>query len=54
MYAHGDLADARELQEQVLAARRRLLGEEERDKLRAMNNLAETVRAQGDLAGRGG
>ena len=49
--AQGDLAGARQHQEQVLAARRRLLGEEHPDTLTARNNLAATLYAQGDLAG---
>ena len=36
---------------EVLAARRRLLGEEHPDTLTGMNNLASTLYAQGDLAG---
>ncbi len=51
MQAQGDLAGARQQQEQVLEARRRLLGEEHPDTLRARLNLAATVSAQGDLAG---
>jgi tetratricopeptide (TPR) repeat protein len=46
----GDYAAARPLEEQVLEARRRLLGADHPYTLGAMNNLAETVRAQGDLA----
>jgi DnaJ-domain-containing protein 1 len=49
--AQGDLAEARLLQERVLAARRQLLGEEHPNTLTAMNNLAQTLSAQGDLAG---
>jgi Flp pilus assembly protein TadD len=51
LYAQGDLAGARKLQEQVLEAWVRLLGKEHPDTLRAMNNLAGTLYAQGDLAG---
>ncbi len=51
LWARGDLAGARQEEEQVLAARRRLLGEEHPNTLTARNNLAETMRAQGDLAG---
>jgi hypothetical protein len=47
----GDYASARKLREQVLEARRRLLGEEHPATLRARNNLAQTLKAQGDLAG---
>ena len=49
--AQGDLADARELEEEVLAASRGLLGEEHPDTLTSKNNLAATLWAQGDLAG---
>jgi tetratricopeptide (TPR) repeat protein len=51
LYAQGDLAGARGLQEQVLEVSHRLLGEEHPDTLRAMGNLAGTLKAQGDLAG---
>jgi tetratricopeptide (TPR) repeat protein len=47
----GDFAAARRLQEGVLAAKARLLGEEHPDTLSSMNNLASTLRAQGDYAG---
>ncbi len=50
-YERADYDSARKLQEQVLAASRRLLGEEHPDTLTAMNNLAQTLNAQGDLAG---
>jgi hypothetical protein len=49
--AQGDLARARQLQEQVLEASRRSLGVEHPNTLTAMGNLAGTVYAQGDLAG---
>jgi hypothetical protein len=39
------------LEEQALAVRRRMLGEEHPDALGSMNNLAATLWAQGDLAG---
>jgi Tetratricopeptide repeat len=39
-YEQGDYAGARQLQEQVLAGRRRLLSEEHPDTLGAMDNLA--------------
>ena len=42
---------ARDLQEQTLAARRRLLGDEHPDTLCSMNNLALTLCALGDHAG---
>jgi tetratricopeptide (TPR) repeat protein len=51
LYQSGDVADSRLLNEKVLDARRRVLGEEHPDTLSSMNNLAETLRAQGDLAG---
>jgi hypothetical protein len=50
-YERGDYAGARVLQEQVLAARARLLGKEHPDTLTAMQSLAQTLYAQGDLAG---
>jgi tetratricopeptide (TPR) repeat protein len=50
-YERGDYASARKLQEQALAALRRVLGEEHPDTLAAMGNLAQTLEAQGDLAG---
>jgi hypothetical protein len=40
-YVQGDLVGARNLQEQVLAVSRRVLGEEHPDTLTAMNNLAQ-------------
>ena len=49
--AQGDLAGARRLREQVLEARRRVLGEQHLDTLWAMGNLAATLKQQGDLAG---
>ncbi len=51
LYHLGDLPGARALQEQVLEARRRLLGPEHPAMLISLNNLAETLRAQGDLPG---
>jgi Tetratricopeptide repeat len=50
-YERGGYAGARKLQEQVLAAMARLLGQEHHATLRAMKNLAQTLYAQGDLAG---
>jgi hypothetical protein len=47
----GSYVTARTLQEQVLEVSRRILGEEHPDTLISMNNLAGTLRAQGDLAG---
>lgn len=49
--AHGDLAGARRLEEQVLEARARILGEEHPDTLNTLQNLAGTHFAQGDFAG---
>ncbi|KAA0585923.1 tetratricopeptide (TPR) repeat protein [Azospirillum lipoferum] len=51
LWNQGDLAGARELQEEVLAVRRRVFGGEHPDTLTAMNNLASTLWSQGDLAG---
>jgi Flp pilus assembly protein TadD len=50
-YERGEYSGARQLYEQVLEARARLLGKEHPDTLTAMNNLAGTLEAQGDLAG---
>ena len=44
----GDLDQARKLQEEVLAIRRREMGLEHPDTLTSMNNLAGTLSAQGD------
>ncbi|MCX6594606.1 MAG: tetratricopeptide repeat-containing protein [Acidobacteria bacterium] len=49
--AQGDAAQARTLQEQVLAVMTRVLGPEHPNTLTSMNNLAETMGAQGDHAG---
>ena len=43
LWAQGDLAGARSLEEQVLAAHRRVLGEGRPDPLNSMNNLAVTL-----------
>ena len=50
LYTQGDLAGARELNEQVVAARRQVLGEEHRNTLVAIESLARTVSSQGELA----
>ena len=50
-YERADYVSARKLQERVLEACRRLMGEEHLDTLAAMNNLAVMMKAQGDLAG---
>jgi len=47
----GHYPSARKLQEKVLAAHRRILGEEHPHTLMSMDNLAGTLRAQGDLPG---
>jgi tetratricopeptide (TPR) repeat protein len=44
----GDLVGARDLQEKVLAVRKRALGSDHIDTLAAMNNLAQTLYVQGD------
>ena len=44
------LREARRLHEETLAARRRALGPEHADTLASMNDLAETLRNQGDLS----
>jgi tetratricopeptide (TPR) repeat protein len=48
-YQRGDYQRARALQENGLAVRRRLLGEDHRHTLAVANNLAETLYAQGDV-----
>jgi tetratricopeptide (TPR) repeat protein len=45
----GDMAGAREMQEQVLKIRHRVYGEEDLANLCCMNNLAEILRQQGEL-----
>jgi tetratricopeptide (TPR) repeat protein len=45
----GRLLEAADLNEKVLGARRRMLGEEHPETLTSMNNLAETYRGQGRL-----
>jgi hypothetical protein len=45
----GDLQGARDLLEQTLAARRRVLGDDHPHTLVSMSHLAETRRNQGDL-----
>lgn len=47
----GNLQDARELYEQALAARRRVLGDDHPKTLLSMHNLAETLKELGDLEG---
>jgi hypothetical protein len=47
LYAQGDLGGARKLEEQVLEASRRVLGEDHPHTLTAMNNRASTLSAQG-------
>jgi hypothetical protein len=46
LYAQGDLAGARKLQEQVLEASARLLGKEHSYTLTAILNLAGTLKAE--------
>jgi hypothetical protein len=48
--AQGDLVGARTLHEQELDVCRRVLGPEHPSTLTSMNNLAETLPEQGDLA----
>jgi hypothetical protein len=50
-YERADYSSARKLHEQVVAAYRRLVGEEHQDTLAAMNNLAQTMQDQGELPG---
>jgi cob(I)alamin adenosyltransferase len=47
----GEMAKGRAMQERVLEARLRVLGEGHPDTLVSMSNLAATSVAQGDLAG---
>ena len=51
LQAQGDLARARELQEEVMHASRRILGPDDPETLRSINNLAVAFRAPGDLIG---
>lgn len=51
LWAQGDLAGARLLQERALKTCRRVLGDAHPDTLGIMNNLAGSLRALGDLAG---
>jgi tetratricopeptide (TPR) repeat protein len=51
LWSRGQYRQALALEEQALAARRRVLGDEHPDTLTAMNNLAATRRALGDLDG---
>ena len=48
-HARGAYAGARRLQEEVLDARRRLLGDEHPDTIRSMKSLAQTLRELGDF-----
>lgn len=50
-YLHGAYKSAETLLRRESDIRNRLLGDEHPDTLTTMNNLAETLRAQGDLAG---
>ncbi len=50
-FLRADFAAARSAQELTLDVRRRVVGPEHPDTLNSMNNLAETLRAQGDLMG---
>jgi hypothetical protein len=45
----GDLQGARELHEQTMTARRRVLGNDHPDTLTSMNNLAAVRRELGEL-----
>ncbi len=45
----GNLDEARQLQEQVVSGRRTLFGDTNLETLRAINNLAGTISAQGDF-----
>ena len=47
-WRRGDLNGARAPEEEVLVVRRRVQGEEHPDTLTARNNLAATLRAQGE------
>ncbi len=51
LWARGDYAGARSIQERVLDVRTRVLGEEHPDTLTSMGNLARTLGAQGDYSG---
>jgi hypothetical protein len=49
LWDQSDLANARTLYEQVLDARRRILGDEHPDTLQSMSNLAITLRKLSDI-----
>ena len=49
-YKQGDAVGSAELQKRVLAASRRLFGDNHADTLRIMTTLAQAMHAQGDLA----
>src|SRR5207248_10231354 len=49
LWAQGRLIAARKLEEQVVERRRRLLGEQHPDTLKAIGKLAVTLAAQGNL-----
>ena len=51
LWSRGQYGQALTLEEQVLAIRRRVLGDDHPNTLTSMNNLAETRRALGDLQG---
>ncbi len=48
-YERGDYPRARQLEERLLEVRKRVQGPEHSDTLTSLNDLAETLRAQGDL-----
>jgi tetratricopeptide (TPR) repeat protein len=51
LWSHGQYRQARALQERALAIRQNVLGKNHRDTLTSMYNLAEILRALGDLQG---
>ena len=49
LMGQGELQEARQLHEQTLETRRRILGAEHRGTLASMNNLAVLLKDQGEL-----
>ena len=50
LMAQGELSDARALHERAFEGYRRVLGEDHRETITSLHNLAATVHTQGDLS----